>query len=61
MNQENYASGLLLSENFTNAKMNLSIQSISDSAFVRIEHYYVYADGFKTPHPGLHISPERSW
>ncbi len=47
--------------NFTNAKMNLSIQSISDSAFVRIEHYYVYADGFKTPHPGLHISHERYW
>jgi len=47
--------------NFTNAKMNLSIQSISDSAFVRIEHNYVYADGFKTPHPGLHISHERYW
>ncbi len=47
--------------NFSNGKMNLNVQSISDSAFVRIEHNYVYADGFKTPHPGLHISHERYW
>ncbi len=47
--------------NFVNGKMNLNVQSITDSAFVRIEHNYIYADGFKIPHPGLHISQERYW
>ncbi len=47
--------------NFVNGKMNLNVQTITDSALVRVEHNYVYADGFKTPHPGLHISHERYW
>ncbi|GDX52151.1 hypothetical protein LBMAG27_11980 [Bacteroidota bacterium] len=47
--------------NFVNGKMNLNVQTISDSAFVRVEHNYVYADGFKTPHPSLHTSHERYW
>ena len=47
--------------NFVYGKMNLNVQSITDSAFVRIEHNYVYADPFKTPHQGFHISHERYW
>ena len=47
--------------NFINARINLNVQTISDSAFVRVEHNYIYADGFKTPHPGLHVSHERYW
>lgn len=47
--------------NFANGKMNLNVQTVTDSAFVRIEHNFIYADGFKTPHPGLHISHERYW
>lgn len=47
--------------NFVYGKMNLNVQTITDSAFVRIEHNYIYADGFKTPHPGMHISHERYW
>ncbi len=47
--------------NFTNARMNLTIQSISDSAFVRIEHNYAAPDGFKSCCPPYRLSPNHYW
>lgn len=46
---------------FPNAKMNLTIQSITDSAFVRIEHNYTAPDGFKNCCPPYRLSPNRYW
>ncbi|MGB3946562.1 MAG: M1 family aminopeptidase [Bacteroidia bacterium] len=47
--------------NFANARMNLTVQSIVDSAFVRIEHNYVAPDGFKNCCPPYRLSPDRYW
>lgn len=47
--------------NFTNAKMNMNILSISDSAFVRVEHNYTAPDGFKQCCPPYRLSPNRYW
>ena len=41
--------------------MNLTVQSIVDSAFVRIEHNYVAPDGFKNCCPPYRLSPDRYW
>ncbi len=47
--------------NFPNAKMNLTVLSITDSAFVRIEHNYTQPDTFKVAGMGYRLSPNRYW
>lgn len=49
------------SNNFVNAKMTIIVQSISDSAFVRVEHNYTAPDDFQTPMPGYRLSPNHYW
>jgi hypothetical protein len=49
------------SNNFSNAKMTIVVQSISDSAFVRVEHNYTAPDDFQTPMPGYRLSPNHYW
>lgn len=45
---------------FANARMTITVQSITDSAFVRVEHNYTAPDGFHTPQP-YRLSPNRYW
>lgn len=41
-------------------KIELEINAlVSDTDWMRIEHYWVGADGFKTPVPGLHVNTQR--
>lgn len=47
--------------NFANAKMNITVQSISDSAFIRVEHNYVAPDSFKTYGHPYRLSPNHYW
>jgi hypothetical protein len=47
--------------NFTNAKMIITVQNISDSAFVRVEHNYTAPDNFHTAMPGYRLSLNRYW
>ncbi len=47
--------------NFTNAKMNLNVLSISDSAFIRVEHNYTAPDAFKTFYQPYRLSPNHYW
>lgn len=37
------------------------VNSVTDSAFIRVEHNWVAPDGFKTNIPGIIISHERYW
>lgn len=46
---------------FANAKMTLSVQSITDSAFVRVEHNYTAPDGFKSFAIPYRLSPNHYW
>jgi aminopeptidase N len=46
---------------FEEALMTLNVTSVTDSAFVRVVHNWVYPDPPKTVIPGLHISQERYW
>lgn len=47
--------------NFINAKMNVNVQSITDSAFVRVEHNYTAPDGFKGFGHPFRLSPNHYW
>ena len=47
--------------NFVNAKMFITVQSISDSAFIRVEHNYAAPDGFKGFGHPYRLSPNRYW
>ncbi len=47
--------------NCANSFFKLDVQSITDSAFVRVEHNWAPPDGLKTPVQGLTISPYRYW
>ncbi len=47
--------------NFANAKMSINVQSITDSAFVRVEHNFAAPDNFKTCCPPYRLSPNRYW
>ena len=47
--------------NFTNAKMNITVLAISDSAFVRVEHNYTAPDAFKTCCHPYRLSPNHYW
>ncbi len=47
--------------NFVNAKMNVNVTSISDSAFLRVEHNYTAPDGFKGWGHPYRLSPNRYW
>ena len=44
-----------------NALIDLEVISMTGSGYVYAEHYWVGADGFKSPHPGLHVSTDRYW
>lgn len=46
---------------FANAKMNIGVLSITDSAFIRIEHNYTAPDPFKRCCPEYRLSPNRYW
>jgi hypothetical protein len=47
--------------NCPNSFFKLDVQSITDSAFVRVEHNWAPPDGLKTPVQGLILSPYRYW
>lgn len=47
--------------NFINAKMNITVQSITDSAFVRVEHNYTAPDPFKNCCIPYRLSTEHYW
>jgi len=47
--------------NFVNAKMNVNVTSVSDSAFLRVEHNYTAPDGFKSWGHPYRLSPNRYW
>jgi aminopeptidase N len=49
------------SKTFPETYCSLNVQSITDSAFVRIEHHWVAPDPFKTPVLGLFLSDYRYW
>lgn len=44
-----------------NGKMTVDVNSITDSALVRVEHVYAAPDPLKDAIPDLHISQERFW
>jgi hypothetical protein len=44
-----------------NGGMTLNVSTISDSAFIRVEHNYAPPDQFKTTVPTLHISDYHYW
>lgn len=46
---------------FGTAKMLVDVDSISDSALLRVEHHWAVPDPFKSPMPGLHLSRNRFW
>ena len=47
--------------NYTNAHFKLDVQTITDSAFVRVQHNWVPPDGLINPVQGLMLSPYRYW
>ncbi len=47
--------------NLTNAMIDITVHSLPDSAYFYAQHYWVAADGFKTPVEGLHINNQRYW
>lgn len=47
--------------NMANAKMNITATSVTDSAFVRVEHNYTAPDSMKTPNLGFILSPNHYW
>jgi len=49
------------SHNFNLGRMNLNVNSISDSAFIRVEHIWVGPGNLSTPIGNLTISPDRYW
>ena len=47
--------------NFNLGRMNLTVNNISDSAFVRVEHIWVAPGTLTSPIGNLTISPDRYW
>ncbi|MBN3036411.1 MAG: T9SS type A sorting domain-containing protein [Bacteroidales bacterium] len=47
--------------NFPETHFKMEVESISDSAFIRVEHNWVPSDSLKTPVPGVRLSPYRYW
>ncbi len=47
--------------NYSNGRMNLSVQSVTDSVLLRIDHYYASPDRIKPEIKNLHISDYRYW
>jgi aminopeptidase N len=45
----------------SNALTEIYVEDISDSAFVRAEHYWVAPDPFKQPYAMYRLSPNRYW
>lgn len=46
---------------FVYGKMNVTVNAVTDSSFLRVEHNFVAPDPMKNPIPGLHLSQERYW
>lgn len=44
-----------------NALMSIDVNSIAAPRYLYVEQYWVAADNFKSPHPGLHVNTERYW
>lgn len=49
------------SHNFNLGRMNITVNSISDSAFIRVEHIWVGPGALTTPIGNLTISTDRYW
>jgi hypothetical protein len=45
----------------SNALSEIYVEDVSDSAFVRAEHYWVAPDPFKQPYAMYRLSPNRYW
>jgi aminopeptidase N len=45
----------------SNALTEIFVESVTDSAFVRAEHYWVAPDPFKQPYAMYRLSPNRYW
>ncbi|HSW67370.1 MAG TPA: T9SS type A sorting domain-containing protein, partial [Bacteroidales bacterium] len=45
----------------THTFTRVEVKSISDTAFIRINHHWVAPDSLKTPQAGLRLSPYRYW
>ncbi len=44
------------------AMMDITLNSLQqDSVLLRVSHHWVAPDPFVSPHPGLHLSPNRYW
>lgn len=46
---------------FSNARMSINVLSISDSAFIRVEHNYTAPDAYKSCCIPYRLSPNRYW
>lgn len=44
-----------------NALIDLEVTSFAGEGYLYAEHYWVAADPFKLPHPGLHVNTQRYW
>ena len=47
--------------NLKNGLIDITVNSIADSAFIYAQHYWVAADNFKIANPGFHVSTDRYW
>ena len=47
--------------NFANARMNLTVQALSDSVFLRVEHNWTAPDSLKDLSKHFQLSPNRYW
>jgi aminopeptidase N len=46
---------------FATAKLTMNVLSITDSAFVRVEHHYATPENFQTPGMPYRLSPNHYW
>lgn len=44
-----------------NGRMQITVQAITDSAFIFVEHNWAPPDSFKTPNPNYKLSPYHYW
>ena len=46
---------------YEKARASIDVHAISDSALIRVVHNFAKPDPFRSPRPGLHLSPNRYW
>lgn len=46
---------------FGNSHMNANVQTLPDSALMRVTHSFIAPDPFQNPMPGIQLSPYRYW